>query len=92
MSAKSFKSLYKHFVEATTRPKITAQATATTQASLEHVPKEVFDDKDVNPVFKNFCDEGIAHFAKPSVPEETKQLYEKAIEDYLVMREAAKTE
>jgi hypothetical protein len=47
---------------------------------------------DLNPVFKNYCAEGIAHFSKPDVSDEAKQLYDKAIQDYLVLREAGKTE
>ena len=88
MSIKSFKSLFRHFAQVTTRPKnidITLSPTIA-EASLDEVN---FDSADVNPIYGNFCKEGVAHFSKPGVNEETKNFYDKAIEDYLILRKAA---
>ena len=94
MSVQHFKSLYKHFIKVTCSRTIPAGAAPTPGHDIpsEEPTTIVTDETKLNPLFKQFCEEGEKHFSHPHAPEHTKTLYSKTIEEYMIMKKAIEEE
>lgn len=92
MSVQNFRNLYKHFVKVTCSKGPSIVASSQSAATPVDETPDIPDESKLNPLFKNFCEEGERHFSQSSVGAESKAKYDRAIEEYLTMKQAAQTE
>ncbi|CDW79119.1 UNKNOWN [Stylonychia lemnae] len=102
MSAQAFQKLYRHFVIATSQSrapivmKHLESQTPYIQVADEIYAHSVEQSEVINPIFKKYCDEGEKYFSdkesqndlKTDQQDAVQKKYERAIRDYLFLRQS----